>query len=129
MGVVFPEPELPISSMFGAGCPTRCFTMATDSSRMASSCPTTVLLSASNTSRGRRGKESMSPSLLRIGERLSIIGAGETRECVRTEVTQITEGEPALMSDDPLRLELFTPLIGSTFRIQFTDGVIDLQLE
>ena len=33
------------------------------------------------------------------------------------------------MSDDPLRHELFTPLIGSTFRIQFTDGVIDLQLE
>src|SRR5689334_5539325 len=33
------------------------------------------------------------------------------------------------MSDDPFRHELFTPLIGSTFRIQFTDGVIDLRLE
>ena len=37
--------------------------------------------------------------------------------------------ESALMSDDRFRHELFTPLIGSTFRIQFTDGVIDLRLE
>ncbi len=33
------------------------------------------------------------------------------------------------MSDDPFRHDLFTPLIGSTFRIEFTDGSIDLQLE
>lgn len=33
------------------------------------------------------------------------------------------------MSDDPFRYELFTPLIGNTFRIEFTDGVVDLRLE
>lgn len=42
---------------------------------------------------------------------------------------QIIEGELVLMSDDPFRHEVFTPLIGSTFRIQFTDGVVDLRLE
>ena len=33
------------------------------------------------------------------------------------------------MSEDPFRHELFAPLVGSTFHIQFTDGVIDLRLE
>src|SRR6202521_5080377 len=53
MSVVLPEPELPMSRMFGAGWPTECFTTATEISRMASSCPTTDLRSSSNTSRGR----------------------------------------------------------------------------
>ncbi len=33
------------------------------------------------------------------------------------------------MSDDPYRYEVFAPLVGSTFRIEFTDGSIDLRLE
>jgi hypothetical protein len=35
--VVLPLPEFPISSMFGAGCPPRCLTIATATSRSASS--------------------------------------------------------------------------------------------
>src|SRR5713101_271502 len=37
ISVVFPDPELPVSRMLGAGCPTRCLTSATEISRMASS--------------------------------------------------------------------------------------------
>jgi len=33
------------------------------------------------------------------------------------------------MSDDPYRYELFEPLVGSAFRIEFTDGSIELKLE
>jgi hypothetical protein len=33
------------------------------------------------------------------------------------------------MSDDPYRHELFAPLVGKPFRIEFVDGVIDLTLE
>jgi hypothetical protein len=33
------------------------------------------------------------------------------------------------MSDDPYRYEAFAPLVGSTFRIEFTDGSIDLRLD
>src|SRR5438105_1925833 len=54
MSVVLPEPELPIRRMFGAGCPTRCLTTATEISRNASSCPTTPLRNSSKTSRGWR---------------------------------------------------------------------------
>src|SRR6266545_3722543 len=59
MRVVLPEPELPIMRMFGAGCPTRCLTRATESSRTAASCPTTTLRRSSKISRGRRGKGSV----------------------------------------------------------------------
>src|ERR1051326_4347478 len=45
--------------MFGAGCPTRCFTSATEISRIASSCPTTDFRISSKTSLGRKGKSCM----------------------------------------------------------------------
>ena len=37
--------------------------------------------------------------------------------------------ESLMMSDDPYRYESFAPLVGNTFRIEFTDGFIDLRLE
>src|SRR5689334_11238260 len=64
ISVVFPDPELPMRRMFGAGCPTRCFTSATAISRRTSSCPTTVLCSSSKTSRGRKGKAAMRRGIL-----------------------------------------------------------------
>jgi hypothetical protein len=33
------------------------------------------------------------------------------------------------MPDDPFRYDLFAPLIGSSFRIDFPDGTIDLRLD